>query len=90
MVVVELENETVADFVLLDDVEIEPEYPDVADEDAYPPPCWEISAEFCFFLDAEALVDDNEGECDQNNQAGPHSEPCEEVVSFRGVFFLCG
>lgn len=46
--VIELENEPVTDLILFEEVDIEPQDPDVQDEDSHSSPSWEVPRENTF------------------------------------------
>lgn len=63
MMVVELENEPVADLIFLETVNIKPQNPDIYNENSYSAPSWEISCKWAWWYNTEILINDNEDKC---------------------------
>lgn len=59
MMIVELEDESVGDFVLFVHVHIEAKYPDVKDEDGDSAPSGEVSGECAVLLQSDIVNDDD-------------------------------
>ena len=57
--IVELEDESVGDFVLFVHVHIEAKYPDVKDEDGDSAPSGEVSGECAVLLQSDIVNDDD-------------------------------
>ena len=52
MMIVELKDESVTDFIFLKAEQVKSQYPDVKDEDGDSPPSWEIPGEYGIILNA--------------------------------------
>ena len=67
VMVVEVESEPVANFVLLEAVEVEAQYPDVEDIYGYSPVCGKISGKNRIVLNAETHIDNDEDKNAKND-----------------------
>ena len=86
--VIEVKGQPVANFVLLEAVEIETQNPDVQDVDGNSPVGRKIPGKNRVVLNAETHIDNDEDKDPKNDKTGPNSNPHVKILPLRTFIFM--
>jgi len=73
VVIIELKDQTMTDFIFLETIQIEAQYPNIKDKDSCASPSWKVTGENWSILNALASIDDNENNGAKHNDTGPNT-----------------
>ena len=90
MMIIELEGQTMTDFILFEAIEIESKHPDVEYEDGHSTPSRKVSGKNRIIFNAEAHMNNNEDKDSKDNQASSNPDSHRKVLSFWTFFFMNG
>ena len=86
--VIEVEGQPVANFVLLEAVEVEAQNPDIEDVDGNSPVGRKIPGKNRVVLNAETHIDNDEDKDPKNDKTGPNSNPHVKILPLRTFIFM--